>query len=537
MTIARWIIHVLGIAVMILAGPVACGKRTNNEEEFLRIAVADATKSQSFGKNSAHQILTHALHRTLIRLDLRNETVPDLASNWSVRDDGMSILFRIRRLNWENGKQVKADDVVRSFRSAVRNRKVALPDIFIDALKNARLVRNRRLHPQRLGVHALTTHVVEFRLNYPLPSFLRLLALPQLAITPTRRQARNKSGTGTAGLGPYIRKKMETVEDVEAGLLLTVRENYVGRHPKSPKDIILFDGLDPITAVSRFQDGELDLVMGYGLLGLQTALVLAATPNLQISRGEGSYGIAINFRQVKDGKIRKLLRLAIDQHQLSQALLGPWEITRSITLANKNLVPEGVEEYQRLKLQDNPISSSNSQEKLDFVKKRLNFLGYNQETPLVLTIAIPEGSEFRTITKALKKNLEGLPITLKARVITKGRSSRHAYRRDHLILVYNPGPRDAPEHYLEPLICKGFVAAITGHCDREVQKLYKDALKLSQIPDRNEILAQVEARLLQDNMFIPILVSPSWALVSEQLQPLQIDRNPVPSIDTLRYAK
>lgn len=74
---------------------------------------APATFNPLLATQSSEVDLVRLLFGGLTRVDARGQIVPDLAASWTVSQDGMTYLFKLRdNLTWHDGEPVTADDVV-----------------------------------------------------------------------------------------------------------------------------------------------------------------------------------------------------------------------------------------------------------------------------------------------------------------------------------------------------------------------------------------------------------------------------------------
>ncbi len=76
---------------------------------------------------------THRTHRGLVGMDpVSGAVVPDLAKSWTISDDGLVIVFHLRRgLRWSDGEPINAEDVVFTYRDVVLSEMVS--SVFRDA--------------------------------------------------------------------------------------------------------------------------------------------------------------------------------------------------------------------------------------------------------------------------------------------------------------------------------------------------------------------------------------------------------------------
>ena len=170
----------------------------------------------------------------LVAFDATGQIEPALAESWVVTDDGRSIVFRIQRLKWPDGREVTGRDVAASL-----NRAIAANS-------------ENRLKPLLGAIDAvvgMTGRVVEIRLKAPRPMMLQLLAQPELGI--------RRNGTG---LGPW-----RIAERAGNALVLRpVADPMAAADEESAVDArhVHLKGGRASLAVARFINGTSDIVIG-----------------------------------------------------------------------------------------------------------------------------------------------------------------------------------------------------------------------------------------------------------------------------------
>jgi peptide/nickel transport system substrate-binding protein len=240
--------------------------------------------------------LVESVAEGLVRFDAAGEIEPALAQSWIVSDDGLRYTFRIRRMQWPDGRPVTAEQVVARLNAAT-----------------SRASRNP-LKPVLGGLEtvvAMTDQVLEIRLRGPRPNLLQLLAQPQMAIIVAGR-----------GTGPLAVTESEA-DALRLGLPRGEDEAET-RRPDQPE--ILLRGERAAAAVARFAEDQGDVVLG-GTLG---DLPLARAARLQANRlvfdpAFGLFGLAFAVSEgpLADPAVRRAMSMAIDRDALAAALAVP----------------------------------------------------------------------------------------------------------------------------------------------------------------------------------------------------------------------
>ncbi|MBS0652253.1 MAG: peptide ABC transporter substrate-binding protein [Verrucomicrobia bacterium] len=122
------------------------------------------------------RLLSKLLFEGLMRLNALGNPEPAGAVQVSSSSDGMTYTFKLRPSYWSNGEKVTAADYVMSLQCALGDH-VSHPELLF-VLKNARLFKEKKVHPQELGVSALNAETLQIKLEWPDPHFLHKLASP-----------------------------------------------------------------------------------------------------------------------------------------------------------------------------------------------------------------------------------------------------------------------------------------------------------------------------------------------------------------------
>jgi peptide/nickel transport system substrate-binding protein/oligopeptide transport system substrate-binding protein len=123
---------------------------------------------------TAGRLLADSLGEGLVAFDAEGKVVPGLADRWIVADDGQSYIFRLRGAAWADGGQMNTESVRQGLRAAIAAQKDKPLSAALSAIEDIR---------------AMTGRVIEIRLSRPMPQFLPLLALPELALPPRQHLA------------------------------------------------------------------------------------------------------------------------------------------------------------------------------------------------------------------------------------------------------------------------------------------------------------------------------------------------------------
>ena len=290
------------LAAMLSLG--SCGQRSDDTVVIASVIGAPPrfVDPDRFPLLPANFELLRATEQGLVAFDAAGQIEPALAESWTFTKDGLSVIFRIRRMKWPDGGYVTGADVAASLNRAIApgSRNPLKP--LLSSIES---------------VVGMTERVVEVRLRVPRPNLLQLLAQPELAI---RR--------GGVGSGPWIASRAS-----RGAIILTLRKDediIEGEEVAAPPVTrVTLRGERASVAIARFQAGDSRFVTG-GTLGdwpiLQVAQVRASA--VRIDPGEGLFGLATypsrDFMKHED--LRESLSMAIDRDALIAAFAVPrWQ--------------------------------------------------------------------------------------------------------------------------------------------------------------------------------------------------------------------
>ncbi len=201
---------------------------------------------------------------------------PHLAESWTVHDDGVRYVFKLREgIMSPYGNELTADDVEWSWAKSFDQKRTGN---FIAKVSNV------------AGVKALSKYEVEFTLSAPSSIFLKALTLYVPGIydsTETKKHATTDDPwalkwmqSNTAGFGAY---HLESVKPDDAAVFVA-NENYFGEQPYYDK--VIYKGLDLIV-----ERGDRIVLVGPNGAGKSTLMKIIAG-HLEIQGGKVDVGYA-----------------------------------------------------------------------------------------------------------------------------------------------------------------------------------------------------------------------------------------------------
>ncbi|VEN75411.1 conserved hypothetical protein [Candidatus Desulfarcum epimagneticum] len=262
----------------------------------------------------------------LVGLDpATNETIPELARDWTVSPDGKIFTFRMRPdALWSDGKPLTAHDVQWTLRRNIDPKTGAPYPHSLYVLKNARAIQKGWISDvSKIGVRAIDDLTVEFSLEKATPHFPAMLSLPPYRPLPRQAVETHKGRWTDPGhiqvSGPYqltARKKGQVT------ILRKNRKYY-------DADSVLIPGIryyvtpEGSVGLSMYQDDQLDVMGGdYLPVPVDALSRIRASRDLagQYSRtsGMGVYAYAFNVKKTPVDRplVRKAIAACVDRDLL-----------------------------------------------------------------------------------------------------------------------------------------------------------------------------------------------------------------------------
>ena len=247
------------------------------------------------------------IQSTLVKTNADMEVVGDLAEEYTISDDGLTLTFYLRKdAYFTDGEQVTADDVVFTFNKAKESASI-VDFTVLDSIT------------------AVDSHTVEIKLKEPQSTIIYSIA--KTGIVPEHAYSESY-GDHPIGSGPFKFVQWDKGQQ----LILEANEDYYGTVPEIKRVVILFMSED--AALLAAKAGQLDVAMtvpslatdeieGMVLYRAQTidnrGITLPVVPDEGKTTEEG-YPIGNNV--TSDIAIRKALSYGINRERLVDEVLN-----------------------------------------------------------------------------------------------------------------------------------------------------------------------------------------------------------------------
>lgn len=465
----RFVIALFGLfglfGLSLLAG---CTQQIDNAQ--LRVDVIDdvpkpiAITGLPLRDSSAY--LRMATAQGLVGFDRGGNIVPALAIRWIVTDDGLSYIFRLNKIRWNDNRELSSAQVA--------------------AALNARIaeLRDSRLGPDLEGIDrvvSMTGKVIELRLKMPMPNLLETLAQPELGLV-----------VNGAGSGPMLARQLGTKMQLNKRLI-----DARGRTVLAEDRLILSTDTAP-KALARFVRGETDFITG----GRFEHLPFATAANirngaLSIDPAPGLFGLLIVRAGpfLSDVRNREAMAKAINRPKmLSVFEQVVWQETFSLmpeTLTNR--APLDRPEWTARR-----VEQRQSEAKADIA----NWVLRNGSVR-ALKIYMPKGPGTRMLFARLRSDFAVIGLTVE-RVTDM--------REPDLVLIDRVATISSPTWYLTQLSC-----SVSVVCDSEADALVDAARQVATPAERMQYLNLAEEKLQKRRNFIPISNPLRWSVARNGL--------------------
>lgn len=423
--------------------------------------------------NFPSRVLRDATAQGLVRFDATGQIEPGLAERWTVIDDGMSYIFRLRESEWGDGHAVGAGEVVKAIdRQLVRgSRNPAAP--FLTAVEDT---------------VEMTPEVIQIHLKRPRPDLLKLFAQPEMAIVRTRRPA---------GTGPFriIRRSAHGVTLRPAFDPARLDAEEIAE--PGPEQNINLIGERASRALARFVSRQSDLVLGGSYIDWPLVpLAGIAAANIRVDPAAGLFGIGIARRNgfLADAANRAALAEAIDRNAIVAAYAPGWAAAEQILPDQLDSASAAVQpSWQSLSAGERHVAA----------RGQIALWRKTHPGPVNLTLAMPSGPGATILYGFVAAAWRSIGVEV--RRVPQGADA-------DLRIIDAVAPYDSARWYL---------ATACAPCSDAAQTLLEAARDATTLNERARLIADADLALSNDVPVIVIARPLRWSLVALRLHAWQ----------------
>jgi len=435
--------------------------------------------------------------------------IPGAAVAWSVSDDGLSYIFRLRDcLAWSNGDALTAADFVFSLKRAVDPATGAPLAGLLAPIRNAAAILRGDLDPRELGIEMPDSHTLVIRLERPMPAFLQVLSQP--IAFPVYATSLIAHGDVAFSAGRLVSNGAYTLAAWSPYESLTLARNrrYHADAATWFERVVYLPIEDNNAEFNRYRAGELDWTDTLPAGKLEWIREqLPGQAFISPYLGTYYYGFNLTRPPFKDNpELRRALALAIDREVIAMRILGNGEIPASGWLPPT--------------LRSHPADPAGEPGSVQAARDLIARAGHGPDNPLAVTLHFNTSEQNRRIAVAVaamwKQRLgvrtelvnEEWKVFLGHR---KGKQVTQLYRASWIADV-----NDAL-NFLE-IFTSGHPKNDTGYADPVYDELVARAGDSADPAQRAALVAQAEARLLAAQVIIPIYHYVSRHLVKPDIR-------------------
>lgn len=306
----RTLLRTAVASLVVLVGAASPSALAQSPKELVVYEVADFLRlDPAFGATTQERSVQHIMFNSLVRWDENLEIIPDLATSWSVSDDGLVWTFEMRNdATFWDGTSVRPEDVKFSI------------DRVLDEATNASR-RSAYTYIQEVTVEGPTA--VSIRTEAPNPDLLSDLAdgsvdvLSEAFVTSVGEEFA-LTPENTMGSGPY--RIVEWVRGERA-----VLEPHEGYHLGRPNlDRIVYRFVpESFARIAALLTGEAHIANRIppeevDALRANENVALLEIPSAQLV----SYELNVAKGPLADVRVRRALNLAIDRQAIIDAVMS-----------------------------------------------------------------------------------------------------------------------------------------------------------------------------------------------------------------------
>ncbi|HFZ4621497.1 TPA: peptide ABC transporter substrate-binding protein [Enterococcus faecalis] len=284
------------------------------------ISTLDTT--QTTDKNTF--TMAQHLFEGLYRFDDDSATVPALAKDVKISDDGRKYHFTLREgIKWCNGEPITAQDFVYSWKKLVTPATIGPNAYLLDSVKNSFEIRNGEKSVDELGISAPNDKEFIVELKQAQPSFLAVVSIAWLA--PQNQKFVEAQGKDYAldsehllYSGPFTLANWDATSDT-----WTLKKNpeYYDADQVKLEEVAVSTIKEDNTGINLYQANELDLVRING----QYVQQYQEDPGYVSHPDVANYFLDFNKKEgtpLANVHLRKAIGQAIDKEALTQSVLN-----------------------------------------------------------------------------------------------------------------------------------------------------------------------------------------------------------------------
>ncbi|NNE60146.1 MAG: peptide ABC transporter substrate-binding protein [Woeseia sp.] len=500
------------LAVVTFAGACSQGQ----DSSILNRGVG--AEPESLDPHHARTTQAHTVQRDLFEgltaYSADGQLIPAAAERWEISDDGLTYTFWLRPdARWSNGEPLTAEDFVYSFRRLMNPATAAFYAEHLIAIENAAAIVAGEEEPEALGARAVTQRQLVLQLEYPVPYFIGLLALP--SASPVYAPSIEEHGERFARAGNLVSNGAYRLDAWELGAFIELSRNphYWDNANTAISKVRFHVTVEPAAELNRYRAGELDVTAtvpseAYAQVARDRPDELRVAPFLSTY----FYGLNLSKPKLRENlDLRRALSMAIDREVLTE------KVTARGERPAYSWVPPGVLNYEpaRFGYADLP-----REERHEMARRSYAAAGYGPDQPLAIEIRYNSAETHERIALAIQAmwrdvlGFEAKLVNEEFRVLVaniRERSETEVFR-----LSWNGDYNDA-NSFLS-MFESDNPSNLTAYSNPSFDALMKSAAQQTDALRRRMYLEEAEHVMLDDHPVVPLYFHVSKHLVRREIR-------------------
>ena len=439
--------------------------------------------------------------------------VPGAAESWTISDDGLTYMFKLRDHKWSDGTPVTAEDFVYSWRRLLDPATAAEYASIMFPVKNAEKINSGEIKDlTQLGVRAIDDKTLEVTLENPTGYFLELLT--HYTSFPVPKHVIDKVGSDWVKPGNIVSNGAFRIIEWTPNSRVVAEKNpefYDATNVKIDQ-VIYYPDEDRNEVTKRFRAGEIDYVDDFA--SEQIDFLKQNLPQeTRVYPYLGTYYYPINQNKApfNDPKVRRALSMAIDREVITDKVLKTGELPAF------GVVPPKIGDYGDPYVPewaDMPFA-----ERQAMAKQLLQEAGFGPDNPLKFTLSYNTSENHKRIAVAAQAMWKAIGV--QAELVNREvkvhydelKQNNFDVARAAWVADYND-----PQNFLYLLETRTGPNNYGRYSDPEFDRLMVAQAESRDQAERMKAMHEAEKIAIEADAWIPIYYYVSKALVSPKLQ-------------------
>ncbi|MCL2280384.1 peptide ABC transporter substrate-binding protein [Candidatus Saccharibacteria bacterium] len=404
------------VAVLVMIGYLQTVFYTHSQETVTAVSggtyaegVVDkiATINPLYVTTDAEQAASGLVYSSLFRLDETGSLQPELATSYSVGQDGKTYSVKLRgNVRWSDGQAFLADDVVSTV-ELIKNPTIG--SSLFDRWKNidVKKVNDLEITFTRRDVLASFPFMLDFGI---LPAhILKNIKPADVKNTFSSNPAK------IAGTGPFSYRSTEVLNSGQIILRFVANEHYFRGAPRL-KVLTIQTYETSSDLLSGFKANEINVAAGLNVHEAAQSLDIPDVNLIQVPLGDGIFALFNNSGEItSELAVREALRLSADLAVVRLAVTPKSEKgvgLKTVSALETPLAPGLIADVDELKQPDYDIKAA--EKKLDAAGWKLDSANrrVRDGQPLTLNIVTVKNADYEPAAKNLAEQWEKLGIKI-----------------------------------------------------------------------------------------------------------------------------